>query len=628
MNVRLSLVFVAMVVTVQPVHGQTKPSVTVGRNVQISVDHSADGVSESWISTDPKDPSHLIACAIVYPTGLNRRNTAVYASIDGGRTWRATLNVTSHLDQADPACTLGPDGVASFVSLAFPDQSGIEMVVHRSTDFGISWTQQPTVRMRAAGIDRETVVADATGGRFNGRFYITGMTLLRETDKPHSPHSGLAVWTSTDRGLSFRGPSIRASPSNRYTYGMGNSVVLNDGTLLTLFGENLNPDSIGRAAPTARGRASAIIEVAASNDGGETYEQAVKIADKYPGEVSSGAITTPSMAADPGSPSFAGNVYAVWLDFRAGNGQLLLSRSTDNGKTWSPPHVVNDVLPEAADVIGPNVFMPNVAANRDGVVLVTWYDRNNHPGNLGWRIRARASIDGGETWLPSVEVSSASNVNRQDGKHTLYAGASGGGAREWWARGGDIKLRIQIQPHEFWASDYSGLAADVNGVFHALWTDNRTGMPQLWTAPISVSGGVARNGDPALASLGDVNNKVALEIVDSRLDPASANVEITARLINTSSDTLRAPFKVRVIGISSQLAEVVKPLNASNGIKGIGAVWDYTSAVPGGVLAPSAVSELRPMIFSLEKWKPMFAENAQRTILVELTPVVLAAVKK
>ncbi len=34
--------------------------------------------------------------------------------------------------------------------------------------------------------------------------------------------------------------------------------------------------------------------------------------------------------------------------------------------------------------------------------------------------------------------------------------------------------------------DTAGLAASPDGRFHALWIDNRTGIQQVWTAPITV----------------------------------------------------------------------------------------------------------------------------------------------
>jgi hypothetical protein len=38
------------------------------------------------------------------------------------------------------------------------------------------------------------------------------------------------------------------------------------------------------------------------------------------------------------------------------------------------------------------------------------------------------------------------------------------------------------------SGDTAGLVADADGVFHALWIDNRTGVHQVWTATIAVRG--------------------------------------------------------------------------------------------------------------------------------------------
>jgi hypothetical protein len=626
----LSFAATALLITIctpTSVRAQAGPGMKVGSNVHISVEHANDGVSESWISADPTDSHRLLACAIVYPTGENRRYTAVYLSTDGGLSWRSTLNTKRYDDTADPACTLGPDGTANYVALSLTPQSGAEVPVYRSVDGGATWRQEATIDVRGSGIDRESIVADATGGPYHGHVYITGETGVHELDKAHSSRNGLGVWTSTDGGATFKGPSLRASPNRRYTLGLGNSVVLKDGTLLTLFGENVNPDSLGSPSAASAGHPNAIIEVAASTDGGQTYEPAVKIADKYMNAVIP-AAWTPSLAADPGSISFGANVYATWTDYRSGHAQILLSRSTDKGKSWSAPRVINDLFPDTSEVAGANVFMPNVAVNRDGAVLVTWYDRHTTPGNMGWYIRARLSLDGGDTWLPSTVVSSAMNINRAEGKHTVYTDVSGGGAREYWKHGGAIKLQVHIQPHEFWAADYSGIAVDADGVFHALWTDNRTGMPQLWTAPITVTGAVSRNGDPSLAQLTDVSSKVTFEVVGTSLDQKTGTVSMTARLVNTSADTLRAPFAVRALTVSSQVADSAKATKAANGVTGTGAVWDFTAGTPGGVLLPHGTSGSQSMTFALTGWRPLYGDGHVRTLLVDMPVVVLAKMSR
>jgi hypothetical protein len=101
--------------------------------------------------------------------------------------------------------------------------------------------------------------------------------------------------------------------------------------------------------------------------------------------------------------------------------------------------------------------MPTVAVNKDGIVGVLWYDRRDSDDNLSYYARFSASTDGGATWLPSVRVSESPNTAK---------GKSGSGVT-----GGDT----------------AGLAASADGIFHALWIDNRTGVQQVWTSAITVA---------------------------------------------------------------------------------------------------------------------------------------------
>jgi hypothetical protein len=89
------------------------------------------------------------------------------------------------------------------------------------------------------------------------------------------------------------------------------------------------------------------------------------------------------------------------------------------------------------------------------VVAVSWYDRRGLTGGgRGWNVRLRASLDSGESWLPSVQVNDV--TSKEPGVESL-------GHR-------------------------AGLAADAGGALHATWIDRRTGTPQVWTAAVTVAG--------------------------------------------------------------------------------------------------------------------------------------------
>jgi len=88
---------------------------------------------------------------------------------------------------------------------------------------------------------------------------------------------------------------------------------------------------------------------------------------------------------------------------------ILLAYSVDQGKTWSKPIVVNDdrdwPVTNALSNKGPDDTEPQVVVNNAGIVGVMWLDRRNNPQNHGYWVRFSASLDGGDTWLPSVPIS-------------------------------------------------------------------------------------------------------------------------------------------------------------------------------------------------------------------------------
>lgn len=154
------------------------------------------------------------------------------------------------------------------------------------------------------------------------------------------------------------------------------------------------------------------------------------------------------IAADDGK-----NLYVAWEDNGHGRTQVLFSASSDGGSTWS--HALNITANETANGGG---FNPSIAVNRSGMVGVLWYDKRDHPNDLGWGVRFAASFDHGKTFLPSVRVS---EKDATPGPRLAQEG-------RFSANGGDT----------------SGLDTEPDGTFRAAWIDNRTGVPQIWTTRI------------------------------------------------------------------------------------------------------------------------------------------------
>jgi hypothetical protein len=185
---------------------------------------------------------------------------------------------------------------------------------------------------------------------------------------------------------------------------------------------------------------------------------------------------------------------------------------------------------------------------------------------------------------------------------------------------GRDQTTIGLDTFGFIGGHSAGLAADANGVFHALWIDNRTGRAQMWTAPITVEGTVARFGSADLANATDVTDKTELEVVRATYDPHDGVVELTARLENTSADTLEGPFMVRVLAVHSGLgqARLIAP---------DGSLTDRDLAIDFGAagrLAPKQRTEPRAIRFRLAKWQPIRHGTEIRYTLFGVDSQVLA----
>src|SRR5207244_1733849 len=160
-----------------------------------------------------------------------------------------------------------------------------------------------------------------------------------------------------------------------------------------------------------------------------------------------------------------------------------------------------DDNPDRRPERGPDSFLSSMAVNRNGVVGVTWYDRREDPKNRSFRMRFSTSLDGGESFSPSVPVSAKAFSYSEQEAYQLSA-------FNFRARGAADTFHTDIfnaSRTYFGVGDTAGMAATADGVFHAFWFDNRTGVQQLYTAPIYIDSSAVRNGSPSLSDLENVS---------------------------------------------------------------------------------------------------------------------------
>ncbi|HTR25479.1 MAG TPA: hypothetical protein VMI10_15970 [Terriglobales bacterium] len=559
-----------------PVIAQEAPgsggAMHVGASVQVSKDLPAEPHGETEIAANPEVASQLVACSMIFPNDSPTSEVATYVSSDGGGSWKLVLRTAGQEghESWDPDCRFGPGHVLYSLSEGsgpqYPD--GYDRI-DRSNDNGKTWeTFTPVIHA-----ERSFIVVDDRPGPQTGRMYLYGLT---------DDMNSIRVGYSVDHGKTFF-TQIVPIQGGVHDVNVGAGAILSDGTLVF-------PMPVMKQLPEEsqqgfRVRLPAQIQMVRLNFQQDNWPLKVETSTVAPWfadfEPNGSYYTT--LAVDRSDGPFRDRIYMVWEDRSSDRSQVKLSFSSDKGKTWSHPRTIDDdVARQVGDKInGPDDLHGVVAVNPQGVVGVMWFDRRDFTDNLGWAVRFRASLDGGETFFPSVRASNI-DYDPSRGQAYLFGGAEGLEVQS--------TNTLSIPWFVFHGGHTTGLAADANGGFHPLWIANPTGIPQLWTSAITVDGKVVGNGTPELSKLDDASKLVRLEFLNRYYDPKTHTVDFELRLRNSSKATIHSPLKVRILDVDSYVGDVTiqeggkeKPAE--------GAVWDFSSLLPGGVFQPGSITK-------------------------------------
>jgi hypothetical protein len=392
------------------------------------------GQNEPLIAANPFDVDNAIVVTKDFRFGAYSINH-IDTTTDGGLTWleqpfpELEPSITAH---TDPAVFFGPDGRAYLLWTGIVNWPNAGIYTSWSDDGGLNWSPAVAITPPSGHFDDKAWMAfDATGGPRNGTIYVA-WTRFGKAE----------IWAarSTNRGATWSVP-VQVSQG---AWASGNDgaqmVVLPDGTLVVVFLHDASPGQIGTLVLTS------------STDGGQTFSPNTPLFTiqqppyNLPGEVWR-IFTYHSLARDP----VRGWLTMIWQDYRyaQSNGiDILMSRSTDDGATWSAPQRLNDDPPGVVR----DQWFPALAAAPDGRLTALWLDRREDPANRLYHAYARTSTNGGLTWSPGVRVSSAPS----DPNENIPEGADGIG-------------------------DYIGLSA-APGVVWGAWVDVRNGNQDIYAA--------------------------------------------------------------------------------------------------------------------------------------------------
>ena len=384
----------------------TLPELSTGSNIGIVGDAPPDRQQvEPTIAIDPRNPSIIVAGAqdLRLVSAGEHRWHGFYRSTDGGQTWTNILlpgfpgdtspeGLASPLQAwnatSDPVLTFDRNGNLYYVGLVLtiPVNSpfiNTGLFVAKFTNDGATYFNANLI---SAGIfpDKPWIVADTTGGPFDGNVYVAYDANLTATS-----FFGTLFTRSTDGGNTWSAPFYTPADETGELAGMA---IDSSGNVY------VSADAFDAVTENFLG----YIEVTKITNGGTTIAgttRAVNPAFLIPSPLPGGNFrdfTIPQMAADQNG------VYLVWDDFRTGNSNVFFTRSVDGGSTWSAPLMVNDVM------TGQH-FFPTIAAS-GGIISVAWYDSRL---NVGTSMNAvdvfyAQSLDAGGTFSPNLRVTSTS----------------------------------------------------------------------------------------------------------------------------------------------------------------------------------------------------------------------------
>jgi hypothetical protein len=404
------------------------------------------------MAVDPRD-RHTI---VVADGEARSSGCALQVSTDAGLSWHEAAsplpkdvagcvrNTNGHI--ADLA--FAPDGTLFYAFAGYPNPTDFHsrIYVARSTDLGRTFeaTSVPgldppyppdifgTPALPTVGLDprdpRRVYVA------FQANY---GLFSLPDTAFPPGKFSSsyplrAYVARSDDGGATFGQPvAVSSDPKDHASRAY--LVVGKDGAVYVFAGEVNTPVPFGSTNPPAAPR----IFLSTSTDGARTFTQKViyTTAAGKPGDAYA-VLLAMSPAVDPRS----GDLSLAWEDSGRRPPEILFSRSSDRGATWSAPVKVDDVDPGRQWDFDEEE--PSLSVAPDGRIDLAWLDYRNdytfRPGpnatNALQDVYLSSSDDGGRTWSANLRVSDRSidrrlsdvwstGVHSTVGLHALDSGA-------------------------------------------------------------------------------------------------------------------------------------------------------------------------------------------------------------
>jgi hypothetical protein len=339
-----------------------------------------DAANEPSITVDPTNHTRMaIGWRQFNSVNSDFRQGGWGFTTDAGSTWTFPGVLENNVFRSDPV--LGSDDAGNFFYLSlrqtfFDDMWG-------SLTGGESWTRLSFGDV--SGGDKQWFTIDKTGGMGNGFQYQAWST-------SGNNWGGRQFSRSTDGGITWMSPIfIPNSPV------WGTLDVDTNGNLFIGGGDFGSSFFCVRSSDAQNPAVT------------PTFDQTTSV--NLGGSLLFGAAINPGglagqifLAVDRSGTATNNYIYMVATveQFSAANGSdVMFSRSTDGGLTFSAPHRIND------DPVNPNKWhwFGTLAVAPNGRIDSMWLDTRNAANNTDSQLFYSWSTDGGVTWAANVAVS-------------------------------------------------------------------------------------------------------------------------------------------------------------------------------------------------------------------------------
>jgi hypothetical protein len=369
-------------------------------------------VTNTPIASDPLDPMRLLL-------GSNDVNcpppsiSGFHFSSDGGSTWtRTCMPVVTGPNRVywpggQPMVAYDMNGNA-YIASEYEDSEGIGygLVVVQQGD-GVSWNQPEFALGGVIKLFLYSWLAIDTSpvSPYANNLYVSAVAL----DEPYQDKSRVVVSHSSDGGKTWKATAVDPPQTYPTEDDFTNLTVGRDGTVYVTWQHCVNHCA----------DATAYMLFSKSSDGGNTWSRPVLMAKITIGnsacDCDSGDLPNtddvrvydyPVIGADNSTGPYSGNLYVTMYSWAGTYMRVQVIRSTDGGRTWSKPVY----LAPASDTH--DQFFPWLSVSSTGLLGVSWLDRRNDPDNVNYQPFAAISRDGGQSFQPNVQLTTAfSNPN-------------------------------------------------------------------------------------------------------------------------------------------------------------------------------------------------------------------------